>query len=61
MELLETEEGRVFQWRYESLLREGLDDDQATLVALSEFDLHQAIRMLSNGCSPEQLVDIAGS
>lgn len=58
-DLLETEVDRVFQWRYEMLMRMGLDDLQATQVAVSSFDLHRAQGMLQGGCSPEQLVTIA--
>lgn len=58
LELLESEEARVFAWRYETLLRAGLEDEQATVVALADFDLHRALGMLSSGCSPEQLAMI---
>lgn len=58
-DLLETETDRVFQWRYEMLMRLGLDDLQATQVAVGTFDLHRARGMLESGCSPEQLVTIA--
>lgn len=59
IELVESEEDRVFAWRYETLLQAGLDDVDATQVAASLFDLHRALAMLERGCSPEQLAEIA--
>lgn len=59
IELIESEGDRVFRWRYETLLRAGLDDVQATVVAAGEFDLHVALKMLRDGCTPELLATIA--
>lgn len=59
IELAETEEDRVFRWRYETLLRRGLSDLEATAVAASGFDLHRAGEMLTAGCSPADLAEIA--
>lgn len=59
IELAETEADRVFRWRYETMLRRGLTDLEATAVAASGFDLHRAITMLDGGCSAEQLAEIA--
>jgi len=53
-----TEEDRVFIWRYQQLLAAGLDDFSATAIGESCFDLHQALRMLEDGCPPDLLVEI---
>ena len=55
----QSEEERVWAWRYELLLRAGLDDEHASYVAFSDFDLHQALTMIERGCAPETLVLIA--
>lgn len=53
-----TEEDRVFMWRYECLLRAGVPDEQANLIAGSPFDLRRAIVMAEQGCRPDLLVRI---
>lgn len=42
----QSEEERVWAWRYELLLRAGLGDEHASYVAFSDFDLHQALAMI---------------
>jgi hypothetical protein len=54
-----SEDELVWAWRYEVLLRAGLDDEHASYVAFSDFDLHRALEMIEGGCAPETLVLIA--
>lgn len=53
IELIESEGDRVFRWRYEQLIRVGVPDFEANQIAAGEFDLHRALGMLEEGCSPE--------
>lgn len=57
--LIESEEDRVFRWRYECLLRRGVEDVFAGAVAAGGFDLHRALEMVDEGCSGEALAKIA--
>jgi hypothetical protein len=51
---LETEEERVFSWRHASLLAAGYDHRLALKLALRpDVDLHQALRLIRTGCSPD--------
>ena len=54
----ETEPHKVYLWRLRCLKEAGLDADAAKRVAGSDFDLHMALDMLVNGCSPELLLEI---
>ncbi len=49
---LETEPERIFRWRLQQLADAGYDYRLAFKLALRPYvDLHQAIRLLSSGCS----------
>ena len=50
----ETEEQRIESWRMEALERAGYERRAAAVLACrKDVDLHQAIALLKNGCSPE--------
>ncbi len=50
----ETEEQRIEGWRMEALERAGYDRRSAAVLASrKDVDLHQAIGLLKNGCTPE--------
>jgi hypothetical protein len=50
----ETEEQRIESWRMEALQRAGYDRRAAAVLACrKDVDLHQAMALLKNGCSPE--------
>jgi hypothetical protein len=51
---IESEHDRVVRWRAETLERAGFDPDSAaSLAARPEVDLHRAIALLEQGCTPE--------
>ena len=55
----ETEEQRIETWRMETLERAGYDRRAAAILAArKDVDLHQAMSLLQNGCSPELALDI---
>ena len=57
--LQETESERVERWRAETLERVGYDADSAALLAARfDIDLHRAIELVEQGCSPEVAVQI---
>jgi len=45
----------VVEWRRETLERAGLDNERAERIAASDADLHEAVRLLEQGCAPELL------
>jgi hypothetical protein len=50
----ETEEQRIESWRMEALERAGYDRRSAAVLACrKDVDLHQAMSLLKDGCSPE--------
>ncbi|MGZ4332705.1 MAG: hypothetical protein ACXVRJ_00310 [Gaiellaceae bacterium] len=54
-----TEQELVESWRAQELERAGFPEDVATELAMrNDVDLHQAIRLLQAGCSPELAADI---
>jgi hypothetical protein len=56
---IETEEQRIESWRMEVLEQAGFDKRAAALLACrKDVDLHQAISLLKNGCSPELALEI---
>lgn len=55
MAILDNETDVVYAWRYEQMLRAGMDDDTASVVAASKMDIHDARRYLESGCAPETL------
>jgi hypothetical protein len=45
---------QVLGWRYEQLRRAGLERrDARRLAACKDVDLHQALRLLREGCPPK--------
>ncbi|HWE80959.1 MAG TPA: hypothetical protein VG265_04880 [Gaiellaceae bacterium] len=56
---IETETERVERWRAEALVTAGYDLVVAhELAARPDIDLHRAIELVENGCSPELAVQI---
>jgi hypothetical protein len=56
---VETEDERVFAWRFESLLRAGYPERLAHKLALRRHvDLHDAVDLLRRGCPPETAAEI---
>jgi hypothetical protein len=54
-----TEQELVERWRAEELERAGYPEDVAAELAMrSDVDLHRAVELLRNGCSPELAADI---
>jgi hypothetical protein len=50
----ETTDFLVLRWRIEQLVRAGFRGvDAEALAERRDVDLHQAIRLLRNGCTPE--------
>ncbi|MBM3681595.1 MAG: hypothetical protein FJW81_09825 [Actinobacteria bacterium] len=45
----------VVEWRRETLERAGLDAERAEKIAASDADLHEAVRLIEQGCAPELL------
>ena len=55
----ETEQERIARWRSEELERAGYEATAASLLAArADVDLHYAIDLLRNGCSPELALQI---
>lgn len=48
----------VRAWRRETLARAGYPDELAGEIAESDADLHQAVELLAQGCSPELAAQI---
>jgi hypothetical protein len=56
---METEQERISRWRAEELERAGYEATAASLLATrGDVDLHFAIDLLRNGCSPELALQI---
>jgi hypothetical protein len=54
VQITESENDRVTRWRTETLERAGFDTDSATeLAGRTDVDLHRAIALIEQGCSPE--------
>ncbi|MGA0121614.1 MAG: hypothetical protein ACO3KD_01210 [Gaiellales bacterium] len=45
----------VVEWRRETLERAGLDTERAEKIAASDADLHEAVRLIEQGCAPDLL------
>jgi hypothetical protein len=45
----------VVEWRRETLERAGLDAERAEKIAASDADLHEAVRLIEQGCAPDLL------
>jgi hypothetical protein len=55
----ETELERIEAWRAEELERAGFaPKDAARLASRLDVDLHRAVSLLENGCSPELALQI---
>jgi hypothetical protein len=55
----ETEQERIARWRSEELERAGYEATAASLLATrADVDLHYAIDLLRNGCTPELALQI---
>ncbi len=53
LQIEETESERVERWRTEALERVGYDADSAAMLAARlDVDLHLAIELVEQGCSP---------
>ena len=52
----ETQE--VLSWRREQLERAGYEHDLAQQISESDADLHQAIRLVRQGCTPQLAAQI---
>jgi hypothetical protein len=56
---VETEDERVFAWRFESLVRAGYSERLAHKLALRPWvDLHEAVDLVHRGCPPETAAEI---
>jgi hypothetical protein len=54
-----TEQEIVERWRAQELERAGFTEDVAAeLATRNDVDLHRAIELLNNGCSPELAAEI---
>jgi hypothetical protein len=49
---------RVETWRLEVLLQAGYPGPLAELIATSPVDLHQAVRIVEQGCPPRLAAEI---
>jgi hypothetical protein len=57
--VFESELAQVERWRIDELERAGYDPRAAmTLAARHDVDLHHAVDLLRNGCSPELALQI---
>jgi len=50
---------RVLRWRSERLLALGYERREASLLAVSQVDIHELERLIVKGCPPETAVQIA--
>lgn len=55
---LDSEDGRVLQWRLTILEEAGYPPWPALLLASADVDLHEAVKLLKRGCSPETALSI---
>ena len=54
-----TEQELVERWRAQELERAGFPEDVAAELAMrNDVDLHRAVELLRNGCSPALAADI---
>ena len=59
LEVLDTEQDRIEQWRHEALERAGYYPEAAIVLAAShDVDLHAAVSLLERGCSVELALQI---
>jgi hypothetical protein len=56
---IETETERIERWRFEALVRAGYQPTAARRIAeRQDIDLHVAVDLLEQGCSPELALSI---
>jgi hypothetical protein len=56
---IESEHERVERWRADRLERAGYSPEQAVeLAGRLDVDLHQAIRLVERGCTPDVALEI---
>jgi hypothetical protein len=56
---IETETERIERWRFEALVRAGYQPAAARRIAeRPDIDLHVAVDLLEQGCSPELALSI---
>lgn len=53
-----SEDGRVLAWRIAVLEEAGYEAWPALLLASADVDLHKAVDLLKQGCSPETALSI---
>jgi hypothetical protein len=58
IEIRESERSKVESWRLHVLMEAGYPLPLAERVAASEADLHIAVELVRNGCSPETAGEI---
>jgi hypothetical protein len=58
IEIYETERSKVESWRLHVLIEAGYPLPLAERVAASEADLHSAVELVENGCTPETATEI---
>ena len=58
LEPLTDERSKVESWRLHVLIEAGYPLSLAERVAVSEADLHLAVELLGQGCSPETAAEI---
>jgi hypothetical protein len=58
IEAAENERSKVESWRLHVLMEAGYPLPLAERIAGSEADLHRAVELVSNGCTPETAAEI---
>jgi hypothetical protein len=58
IEIFQTERSKVESWRLHVLIEAGYPLPLAERVAASEADLHSAVELVENGCTPETAAEI---
>ena len=58
IEAAESERSKVEGWRLHVLMEAGYPLPLAERIAGSEADLHRAVELVSNGCTPETAAEI---
>jgi hypothetical protein len=58
IETAENERSKVESWRLHVLMEAGYPLPLAERIAGSEADLHRAVELVSNGCTPETAAEI---
>jgi hypothetical protein len=54
----QSEQAKVESWRLHVLIEAGYPLPLAERLAASEADLHEAVRLVSNGCAPVTAAEI---